>query len=294
MRELNGVINMGVRDLPTLKRLALIFDKFFVRDLTYDLRLIAEWEVTASPDLVADFTFLQGRNVVVAVSEHPTTHYPDTREDVIQKKVIDPVFMESMASLRVDHKKLQFAGTLFTDSLIRRLCTKLNDRTDQYYTPICKLPLSKQPASTGVIDPPMETVLSIALQALPTPDENCAWQDILDFKAEMHDKEWMFRRFLHTLATTKQSQAEIRDDLEWSLNEYTKEMDRFKLKRSISFIETYVIPTVEALESFKPSSFLKSLVAIKKRKIELLENEANTKGRECAYVFDARKRFGPQ
>ncbi len=65
-------------------------------------------------------------------------------------------------------------------------------------------------------------------------------------------------------------------------------------KRSVSFMETYIIPTVEAFESFKPSSFLKGLVAIKKRKIELLDSEANAKGRECAYVFDARKRFGPK
>jgi hypothetical protein len=67
---------------------------------------------------------------------------------------------------------------------------------------------------------------------------------------------------------------------------------RFKLKRSVSFLETYVIPTFEALEGFKPSSFLKGLVSIKKRKIELLEGEANAPGRECAYVFDARRRFG--
>jgi hypothetical protein len=57
-------------------------------------------------------------------------------------------------------------------------------------------------------------------------------------------------------------------------------------------METYIIPTVEALESFKASSFLKGLVSIKKRKIELLEAEAKAPGRECAYVFDARKRFG--
>jgi hypothetical protein len=42
-------------------------------------------------------------------------------------------------------------------------------------------------------------------------------------------------------------------------------------------METYVIPTVEAFESFNPSSFLKSVAAIRQREIELLESEANAK-----------------
>jgi len=127
-----------------------------------------------------------------------------------------------------------------------------------------------------------EEVLAIGLHALPVPDEMCAWQDILDFKAASDHKLWSFRRFLGTLASKQQTEAEIRDDIEWSLNGYAKEMDRFKLKRSVSFMETYVIPTVEALESFKPSTFLKGVVSIKKRKVELLEGESNAKGRECA------------
>ena len=137
-------------------------------------------------------------------------------------------------------------------------------------------------------------LLHVAFEVLPIPGDSSAWQDILDFKAEGRNKQWGFRRFLHALAAKQQTGSEIRDDIEWTVNEYAKEMDRFKLKRSVSFMEIYVIPTVEALETFKPSSFLKGLVSIKKRKIELLEAEAKSLGRECAYVFDARKRFGPR
>jgi hypothetical protein len=138
------------------------------------------------------------------------------------------------------------------------------------------------------------TVFSVALDAMPIPGSDCAWQDIIDFKAEMHDKQWAFRRFLNTLATKQQTEAQIRDDLEYSIHEYSKAMDRMKLKRSVGSLETYVIPGVEALESFnfKLSTVLKYTAAIKKRKLELLECEANAVGRECAYVFDARQRFG--
>ena len=37
---------------------------------------------------------------------------------------------------------------------------------------------------------------------------------------------------------------------------------------------------------------MKGLVSIKKRKLELLEAEASRPGREFAYIYDARKRFG--
>ena len=59
-----------------------------------------------------------------------------------------------------------------------------------------------------------------------------------------------------------------------AIAEYSKAMDRLKLKRSVGRLETYVIPAVEALESFKASALLKNLAAIKKRKLELLEAEA--------------------
>jgi hypothetical protein len=76
------------------------------------------------------------------------------------------------------------------------------------------------------------------------------------------------------------------------LDDYTKAMDRYKLQRSVSFWETYIIPTAEALESLKPSAFLKGLVTIKKRKLALMEGEAKQDGNPLAYVFEAQKRFG--
>ena len=135
-------------------------------------------------------------------------------------------------------------------------------------------------------------VLTVALEAFPVPGGDSSCADILDFKAAQQNNRWAFRRFLHDVVSERQTEAEIRDDIEWTINQYTKELGRFQLKRSVTFMETYIIPTVEALESFKPSSFLKGIVSIKKRKIELLEAEARAPGREVAYVFDARRRLG--
>lgn len=114
-------------------------------------------------------------------------------------------------------------------------------------------------------------------------------------RKEAHDKQWAFRRFLCTLGTKQQTEAEIRDDLEWSLNEYAKAMEHHRLKTSISFVDVFLISSVELLEDIVKinwSKIAKGALSVKKRKIELMEAEMKAPGRECAYVFDAREKFG--
>jgi hypothetical protein len=138
-------------------------------------------------------------------------------------------------------------------------------------------------------------VLSVAFEYFPLPDEASAWQDILEFKAESRDKIWGFRRFLQSLAAKKKTESEVRDEIEWLLNEYKKALDLHNLKTSNGFFEAYVIPAIEIAEDiakFKWSKIAKGAFSAKKRKVELIEAEIKAPGRECAYVFDARKRFG--
>jgi hypothetical protein len=141
----------------------------------------------------------------------------------------------------------------------------------------------------------IESVLEVALTALPAPDESSAWEDILNFKADLHDKQWGFRRFLRSLSLKQPTESEVRDEIEWMVNEYAKAMHVHNLKASPAFFEAYVIPGLEFIEDivkFKWSKIAKGVVAVKKRKVELLEAEMKAPGKECAYVFEARKRFG--
>ena len=200
------------------------------------------------------------------------------------------------------------------DSYVRYAASKYSE-SDRDIVPICKYPLpiralirlprcwlsliERARPGLGIMEPSqkrsIELVLAVAVDALPSPDANCAWDDVIAFKAEMHDKQWAFRRFMKTLATKRQTEAEIRDDLEWSLNEYTKAMALHKIKASQSFVDVFVITPLEILENlvkFNWSKIAKGALQVRKRKVELMEAEMKAPGRECAYVFDARKRFG--
>jgi hypothetical protein len=178
------------------------------------------------------------------------------------------------------------------DSLTRALAgaTSANPVIDQ--VPICEWPLPSVGSETGLSS---QDILRISLDVVPSPDDGTDWEDILNFRAERRDKQWDFRRFLRSLATKDQTEAEVRDDIEWSLNEYSKAMTLHRLKTGTSFVEVYLIPAIEIAENlakFNWSKIAKGALSVKRRKIELLEAEMNAPGRECAYVFDAKKRFG--
>ena len=148
--------------------------------------------------------------------------------------------------------------------------------------------------SGGLKGTSVEIALSVGLGVLPTPDETSAFEDILNFKNDMRDKLWGFRRFIKTLATKQQTDNEIQDEIDWMLNEYSKAMKIHRLKTSQSFFEVYILPVIEVAEDlakFNWSKIAKGAFDVRKRKIELLDTEMKAPGRECAYVFDARKRF---
>jgi len=271
MRDLHGAVYADdAFSVEQLKRQALLIDKFFVLDINGFLGTLQSEDYAEAE---ATFSHLENQGLLQEMPPFtgPTrvfngaVHGPTVSQGVFH----DIFARDAAAVLSNDHAD---AVALLPEGL------------PDHILPIYREDGTEEPSREG-------TVFTVALDAMPIPGNSCAWQDIIDFKAEMHDKQWAFRRFLNTLATKQQTEGEIRDDLEWSINEYSKAMDRLKLKRSVGRLETYVIPGVEALEGFKLSTALRNVAAIKKRKLELLECEANAVGRECAYVFDARQRF---
>ncbi|HLJ51667.1 MAG TPA: hypothetical protein VKU01_36930 [Bryobacteraceae bacterium] len=279
MRELHGVICSGRRDL-SLKQRALLFDKFHLWQLDGD--------DPHTPDFETELDFLRARQVVYDVPPFDPKHFAESlsREDL--HKGFELVVSLEPTIEREAAAQLTISSTrdLFTRYLIKATVPPPNADI----TAICELPLPQGEASSQACD-----VIAIGLSTLPVPDDSCAWDDLLHFKAETHDKQWGFRRFLDTLASKNQTEAEIRDDIEWSLNEYTKAMNLHKLKTSNSFIDVFVISPLEIIEDLVKinwSKIAKGALQVKKRKVALLEAEMKAPGRECAYVFDARKKFG--
>jgi hypothetical protein len=272
MRELHGVVNAEATQLPQLKQYALLFDKFHLLLRAHYLDLFSPTPESTR----ADLAFLESQGLLARLS------------------------IEEAMRLTLDaepHKRALGAwDAADPDSIARYLSAGLNFSQGINSTPICRnyLPTTFTETTKAVST---NTVLHVAVHAMPIPTGNDSWQDILDFKAEMRDKQWHFRRFLHTMASKNLNEAEIRDDIEWSLNEYSKAMELHRLKSSTSFVDVFVITPLEIIENlvkFNWSKIANGALQVQKRKVELMEAEMKAPGRECAYVFDARKRFGPK
>jgi hypothetical protein len=92
-----------------------------------------------------------------------------------------------------------------------------------------------------------------------------------------------------------QTEAEILDELDWSLNEYRKAMRIHNITASQSLVDIFVISPLEIIENivkFNWSKIARGALAVTKNKVSLWDAELKAPGRETAYLFEARKRFG--
>jgi hypothetical protein len=292
MRELHGVVQVADDSaLPRLKQRALIFDKLYVMP-SFELIYNFSGKGTPEESQVAIHAFDQQAEVEIeylkekglaadvpkAVVDQATNLGVDSKPDLVR-----PEMLQIGGSFFISEKD-DGANKSVADWYIRNLSAHLAATLAVDTVPICEsqfpehLP-KKPPASCE------QTVLSVAMDFLPLPSESCAWEDILAFKSELSDKLWTFRRFLSTLTTKTRTEAEIRDDLEWMVNEYSNAMKIHKIKSSMSFVEVFVLGIADVAQSLIThdwAKLTKGALSIKKRQVELLEAEMKSPGRECA------------
>jgi hypothetical protein len=276
------------------KQQAILFDGLLTIGLE---EFCAGSQGPVSPNSIADIEFIKSRQLIVpapyVVIKKGDEDYQmviSERRDV--EKTIDKPHFISLDDIP-DTEVRAFAPDLAARVLAVAIRTHGLNVAPIYHD---RLPqwVVDQSVSQGITDPSTQNALRVGLNALPLPNVDCPWETIMDFREELYDKKWGFRRWLTALATKQQTEAEIRDELEWSLNEYTEAMKIHHIKASQSFVDIFVISPLEIIEDlvkFNWSKIAKGALSVKKRKVELKEAEMKAPGRECAYVFDARKRF---
>ena len=237
-----------------------------------------------------DYDYLRKHNMVQTVAE---SWIYQNNYQMMLKLVASPEYRQD-EPWTAYQALFELVRDLPVDIRSRNISALIASTHGEDVVPICYGELQNKLPNDNITK--METnVLQIAFSHMPVPGESAAWEDILDFKQEEHDKQWSFRRFLLDLSVKKQSDSEIRDDFEWSMNEYEKFMKVHKLKTRETFLETYAIPALEIIENVAKlnlSKIAKGALSVRKRKIELMEAEMKAPGKECAYVFSARDRFG--
>ena len=139
--------------------------------------------------------------------------------------------------------------------------------------------------------------LSVILKALPIPDDTTPWEAILDFRrnAESIEKRQSLIAWQNKLFKQGLSAAEIGDELQYLLNEYSKEMKALKIKTRLSTIKTIFVAVpelVENLAKLKFKAIAENVFAFAESKIDLNEKRSAVNGKEIAYIPYSRQKFG--
>ncbi|HXH37217.1 MAG TPA: hypothetical protein VNN08_01175 [Thermoanaerobaculia bacterium] len=152
-------------------------------------------------------------------------------------------------------------------------------------------PIVEQPAST-----PLVPVVSIVLDALPSPDLSTPWEAIVDFRGDERAVQSLrrMRNWLRTFAAQDRSIGQIRQEVEHLVHEYQTYLELHKIEISRSRLEILLNlagDAIDSLDHLKLGAPAKVPIDIRKHRMSLYEIEKAVPDREVAYLPDARRRL---
>jgi len=133
------------------------------------------------------------------------------------------------------------------------------------------------------------SVLSIIIRNFPTVSPDISIESLVDLKndKEANLKLHRLKNWTSDLRTSKLTDKEINQKIEYLLLEYRKQLDLHKLKYNVGVIETFVTVGLEVLENIVKlnlSKAAKIFFDIHRKELNLLEAEENLVGKELAYI----------
>lgn len=141
-----------------------------------------------------------------------------------------------------------------------------------------------------------QDVVKIALAALPIPDDQVSWEQIVEYRTDpaSQDRFLDLRHWMTEVARGDLTPPEVEEKLEYLLSRYRRHMDVHKMKSNTTMLETIVVTTADVLgnlASFQWGKAAQGLFSFKHRKVDLLEGELTAEGSEVAYIMKAKDAF---
>lgn len=293
MRDVSAVIS-GQSAYFGLKHHALLFDHFHVGSLSF---FIDPANSYAKERRRADLEFLASRGFI----EELDSSLIDEGMELPESASIRDVYLADKPLVQMTPKDEAEANASIAamfrqqDALSRAGAIALSKQTGVEVLPIC----SSMPADKSSVDkehlPGQESrtaLFSLILNTFPVPSEDCSWEAILDFHGNTADLRWSFRRWLKEFAGKPRSAGEIRDELEWNVRQFELAMQSAKAKASQGVLEAIITTPLEAVEDLaklRLSKLIKPFFAAERRQADLAEARLKAPGKECAYVYHARR-----
>jgi hypothetical protein len=139
-------------------------------------------------------------------------------------------------------------------------------------------------------------VVKIVLAALPLPDDQVSWEQILEYRSDpaSQDRFLDLRHWMTEVARGDLTPSEVEEKLGYLLSRYRRHMEVHKMKSNATMFETVVVTSADALgnlASFQWGKAAQALFSLKYMKVDLLEGELTAEGSEVAYILKTRDAF---
>jgi hypothetical protein len=140
-------------------------------------------------------------------------------------------------------------------------------------------------------------IVKISISNFPIVNESIPLENIIQFRNENRNKLLSLRKWIYEVTRKGMNAKEASVEIQYLMEEYKKAMSLYEMKYTRGKIETIITASLDIIENlakFKPSNIMNPFFSIKRQKMDLLEAELKTPGREIAYIVKAQEEFGKE
>jgi hypothetical protein len=135
-------------------------------------------------------------------------------------------------------------------------------------------------------------VVDLVMKNLPVLDDDVPWEDVIGVRSELRHKQHDLHRWMRKISNTTGTVAELRDEFDQMLSDYSRFYEVHRLKTRRSVLQAVLAIPLGALAGVAGAA-LGAFVDLRERKSAIMEAELNAPGRPVAYIIEARYHFAP-
>ena len=163
--------------------------------------------------------------------------------------------------------------------------------TNHYFTPI----VSKY----STVGTKSSNIINIVIDAMPIVHPETPLEHIIEFKQneENYNRFVNLRNWVTEMLHSDLSENEIKEKLEFLINEYERYLKLHKIKYGRGLFKTVVLGGAEMIENiikFKLKDIAQGIFSVTEQNAELMLSELDAPGREISYLLKANKSFNPK
>jgi hypothetical protein len=138
--------------------------------------------------------------------------------------------------------------------------------------------------------PNKEDVVKIGVAALPLPDPDVSWQQIIEYRNDPNSLNRFIdlRNWIRDTALGKLTPNEVEESLAAVLKRFHKQMEFHRMKTVATAFEAFVTTPSDVLRNLfrdSGSMILNGICSLERRQLGLLEGESLSEGSVVAYVL---------